>query len=104
MLDPTGTTLIVGFFVLKRNATTRRARSLCLGDHVDVLGFPFDRIVSSPTGCEGHYIEEPLTSSPSDNGLLGGLVTGDAFNTTFNTPSSTIIGLIVAIYEGKLRP
>ena len=43
-----------------------------------------------------------LTSTPSDNGLLGGLVTGDAFNTTFNTPSSTIIGLIVAIYEGEL--
>jgi hypothetical protein len=37
----------------------------------------------------------------SDNGLLGGLVGGTAFNTTFNTPSPTIIGLIVAIYEGK---
>ena len=38
--------------------------------------------------------------SNSDNGLLGGLVGGNAFNDTFDTPSATIIGLIVAIYEG----
>ena len=37
----------------------------------------------------------------SDNGLLGGIVGGNAFNATFDTPSPTIIGLIVAIYEGK---
>ena len=36
-----------------------------------------------------------------DNGVLGGLVNGTAFNDTFDTPSPTIIGLIVAIYEGK---
>ena len=102
--DSAGATLIVGFLVCQRNATTRRAPSLRLGDYVDMLGFPSDRIVRSPTRCEGHYRVKLLTSSPSDNGLLGGLVTGDAFNTTFNTPSSTIIGLIVAIYEGELPP
>ncbi|MCJ1236346.1 hypothetical protein MMC14_004327, partial [Varicellaria rhodocarpa] len=36
-----------------------------------------------------------------DNGVLGGLVNGTAFNDTFNTPNPTIVGLIVAIYEGK---
>lgn len=36
-----------------------------------------------------------------DNGLLGGLVGGNAFNETFHSPSPTIIGLIVAIYEGR---
>lgn len=36
----------------------------------------------------------------SDNGVLGGLVGEKSFNSTFNTPSPTIIGLIVAIYEG----
>ena len=39
-----------------------------------------------------------------DNGLMGGLVNQAAFNTTFDTPSATIIGLIVAIYEGKEVP
>ncbi|KAK6371803.1 uncharacterized protein PV06_08400 [Exophiala oligosperma] len=34
-----------------------------------------------------------------DNGLFGGFVNGAAFNDTFHTPSPTIIGLIVAIYE-----
>lgn len=39
----------------------------------------------------------------SDNGLMGGLVGGNAFNDTFDTPSPKIIGLIVAIYEGVLH-
>ncbi|KAE9377523.1 sugar transporter-like protein [Stipitochalara longipes BDJ] len=34
-----------------------------------------------------------------DNGLMGGLVNSTAFKTTFNSPSPTITGLIVAIYE-----
>ncbi|TDZ54588.1 Sugar transporter STL1 [Colletotrichum trifolii] len=34
-----------------------------------------------------------------DNGLMGGLVNAPAFNTTFNSPDPTMIGLIVAIYE-----
>ncbi|KAE9963023.1 hypothetical protein BLS_009764 [Venturia inaequalis] len=34
-----------------------------------------------------------------DNGLMGGLVNGTAFKDTFNSPSSTMIGVIVAIYE-----
>ncbi|KAN0107903.1 putative hexose carrier protein [Hyaloscypha variabilis] len=34
-----------------------------------------------------------------DNGLMGGLVNSTAFTTTFNHPSPTITGLIVAIYE-----
>lgn len=37
-----------------------------------------------------------------DNGLLGGLVNGDAFNSTFNKPSQTLIGTIVSIYNGRL--
>ena len=36
-----------------------------------------------------------------DNGVMGGLVNQKAFNTTFNTPDATMIGLIVAIYEGR---
>lgn len=52
--DPAGAILIVSFSVYKRNATTRRAPPLCFGDYVDMLGFPFDRIVSSPAGCGGH--------------------------------------------------
>ena len=35
-----------------------------------------------------------------DNGVMGGLVNQPAFNTTFGTPNATMIGLIVAIYEG----
>lgn len=35
-----------------------------------------------------------------DNGLMGGLVGATAFNDTFNKPGATMIGLIVAIYEG----
>ena len=38
-----------------------------------------------------------------DNGVMGGLVNQAAFNTTFNTPDATMIGLIVAIYEGTRR-
>ncbi|EPE05877.1 sugar transporter stl1 [Ophiostoma piceae UAMH 11346] len=34
-----------------------------------------------------------------DNGLMGGLIDTPAFKTTFDSPSSTITGLIVAIYE-----
>lgn len=34
-----------------------------------------------------------------DNGVMGGLVGGTPFNTTFKTPDATMIGLIVAIYE-----
>ena len=34
-----------------------------------------------------------------DNGLMGGLVNSDAFDATFDHPSNTITGLIVAIYE-----
>ncbi|KAH8778025.1 sugar transporter-like protein [Hyaloscypha finlandica] len=34
-----------------------------------------------------------------DNGLMGGLVNSTAFKTSFNSPSPTITGLIVAIYE-----
>ncbi|KAL3420566.1 hexose carrier [Phlyctema vagabunda] len=34
-----------------------------------------------------------------DNGLLGGLVNSVAFRRTFGNPSSTITGLLVAIYE-----
>jgi sugar porter (SP) family MFS transporter len=34
-----------------------------------------------------------------DNGLMGGLVNGPAFNDTFDNPDSTMISLIVAIYE-----
>ncbi|QDS76990.1 hypothetical protein FKW77_005892 [Venturia effusa] len=34
-----------------------------------------------------------------DNGLMGGLVNGTAFKDTFDTPSSTMVGVIVAIYE-----
>lgn len=44
-----------------------------------------------------------LTIFVSDNGLLGGLVNGKAFNNTFDTPSPAIVGLIVAIYESKSR-
>lgn len=36
-----------------------------------------------------------------DNGLLGGLVNGDAFNSTFNKPSQTMIGTIVSIYNSR---
>lgn len=36
-----------------------------------------------------------------DNGLMGGLVGAPAFNGTFNTPGAEMVGLIVAIYEGK---
>ncbi|KIM96736.1 hypothetical protein OIDMADRAFT_32656 [Oidiodendron maius Zn] len=34
-----------------------------------------------------------------DNGLMGGLVNGQAFNDTFGNPGATMIGVIVAIYE-----
>ncbi|TVY12510.1 Sugar transporter STL1 [Lachnellula arida] len=34
-----------------------------------------------------------------DNGLMGGLVNSKSFTNTFNNPSPTITGLIVAIYE-----
>ena len=34
-----------------------------------------------------------------DNGLMGGLINGTAFNSTFDTPGPTIVGLIVAILE-----
>ncbi|KFY31987.1 hypothetical protein V493_00622 [Pseudogymnoascus sp. VKM F-4281 (FW-2241)] len=34
-----------------------------------------------------------------DNGLMGGLVNGKAFNKTFGNPDATMVGLIVAIYE-----
>ncbi|KZL66728.1 sugar transporter stl1 [Colletotrichum tofieldiae] len=34
-----------------------------------------------------------------DNGLMGGLVTAPAFNSTFDSPDPTMTGLIVAIYE-----
>lgn len=34
-----------------------------------------------------------------DNGLMGGLIDTPAFKDTFNSPSSTMTGLIVAIYE-----
>ncbi|KPM46120.1 hypothetical protein AK830_g403 [Neonectria ditissima] len=34
-----------------------------------------------------------------DNGLMGGLVNSPAFNSTFDSPESDMIGLIVAIYE-----
>ncbi|CZR59450.1 related to sugar transporter [Phialocephala subalpina] len=34
-----------------------------------------------------------------DNGLMGGLVNSTAFKDTFDSPSATITGLIVAIYE-----
>ena len=46
-------------------------------------------------------IKQLLIVNPSDNGLFGGFVNGDAFNATFNKPSPTIVGLIVAIYEGR---
>lgn len=36
-----------------------------------------------------------------DNGLLGGLVNGDAFNNTFDKPSQTMIGTIVSIYNSR---
>ncbi|KAL0932938.1 hexose carrier [Colletotrichum truncatum] len=36
-----------------------------------------------------------------DNGLMGGLVTAPAFNSTFDSPDPTMTGLIVAIYEGS---
>ena len=39
-----------------------------------------------------------------DNGVMGGLVNQAAFNTTFHTPDATLIGLIVAIYEGTYAP
>ena len=35
-----------------------------------------------------------------DNGLMGGLIDTPAFKATFDSPSSTMTGLIVAIYEG----
>ncbi|KAH9427269.1 hypothetical protein MCOR02_012175 [Pyricularia oryzae] len=34
-----------------------------------------------------------------DNGLMGGLVNSPAFNATFDSPASDMIGVIVAIYE-----
>ncbi|KAH8594249.1 general substrate transporter [Bisporella sp. PMI_857] len=34
-----------------------------------------------------------------DNGLMGNLVNGKAFNDTFGNPDATMVGLIVAIYE-----
>jgi hypothetical protein len=34
-----------------------------------------------------------------DNGLMGGLVNGPAFNATFDSPDADLIGTIVAIYE-----
>ena len=34
-----------------------------------------------------------------DNGLMGGLVTGMAFNKTFDNPGSTMVSVIVAIFE-----
>ncbi|KAH7304194.1 sugar transporter STL1 [Stachybotrys elegans] len=34
-----------------------------------------------------------------DNGLMGGLVNTDAFNQSFDTPSTSMIGVIVAIFE-----
>lgn len=34
-----------------------------------------------------------------DNGLMGGLVTTNAFNKTFNKPSSNMVSVIVAIFE-----
>ncbi|KAM0212469.1 hypothetical protein ACHAPQ_008396 [Fusarium lateritium] len=34
-----------------------------------------------------------------DNGLMGGLVNTSAFKTTFNSPDSEMIGVIVAIFE-----
>lgn len=36
-----------------------------------------------------------------DNGLMGGLVGAPAFKTTFNNPSSDMIGTIVAIFESN---
>lgn len=35
-----------------------------------------------------------------DNGLMGGMVNGKAFNDTFGNPDATMVGVIVAIYEG----
>ena len=34
-----------------------------------------------------------------DYGLMGGLVTGAAFNKTFDNPGSTMVSVIVAIFE-----
>jgi sugar porter (SP) family MFS transporter len=34
-----------------------------------------------------------------DNGLMGGLVNTDSFNKSFDTPSTSMIGVIVAIFE-----
>jgi hypothetical protein len=36
-----------------------------------------------------------------DNGLMGGLVNGPAFNATFDSPDADLVGTIVAIYESK---
>lgn len=36
-----------------------------------------------------------------DNGLMGGLVGAPAFNNTFDSPSSGMIGTIVAIFESE---
>jgi hypothetical protein len=36
-----------------------------------------------------------------DNGLMGGLVNTSAFKTTFDSPDSDMIGVIVAIFESK---
>lgn len=36
-----------------------------------------------------------------DNGLMGGLVNGPAFNKTFDNPSSDMVGTIVAIFESE---
>ena len=36
-----------------------------------------------------------------DNGVMGGLVNQPAFNNTFESPDATMVGLIVAIYEGE---
>lgn len=36
-----------------------------------------------------------------DNGLMGGLVDAPAFNDTFDNPSATMIGTIVAIFESR---
>jgi hypothetical protein len=36
-----------------------------------------------------------------DNGLMGGLVNTSAFKDTFDSPDADMIGVIVAIFEGK---
>jgi len=39
-----------------------------------------------------------------DNGLMGGLVNAPAFNCTFHSPSATMTGTIVAIFESQFFP